>query len=264
MEEDRFRLFFAPWVYTQGVFCFAGGSLMNELWTQITENLQFLGVCIVIVALLGWLSGQAERKLQIRQITTARRVSIIGICAAIATVLHIFDFPLLFMAPEFYKLDFSELPVMLCGFYLGPSATVACEGVKILLKLLLKGTSTAFVGDFANFAVGCSLVLQATIIYHLGKSKKSAVTGLIVGTLVLTVFGSAFNAIYLLPKFSELFGLPLETIIAMGATIHPVIADLPTFVALCVAPLNLVKGGAVSVLTLLLYKRVARPLFGGK
>ena len=238
---------------------------MNELWAQISENLQFLGVCIVIVAALGWVSGLVEWKfLQIRQVTSARRVSIIGICAAIATVLHILDFPLLFVAPEFYKLDFSELPVMLCGFYLGPSATVACEGVKILLKLLLKGTSTAFVGDFANFAVGCSLVLPAVIIYHRGKSKRSAVVGLIVGTLVLTVFGSAFNGIYLLPKFSELFGLPMDTIIAMGSAIHPAIADIPTFVALCVAPLNLIKGGAVSALTLLLYKRVARPLFGGK
>ena len=237
---------------------------MNDLWNQIRENLQFIDVCVVIVAILGWLSSLAERKLQLRQVTAARRVSIIGICAAIATVLHILDFPLLFIAPEFYKLDFSELPVMLCGFYLGPSATVACEGVKILLKLLLKGTSTAFVGDFANFAVGCSLVLPATLIYHLGKSKKSAVIGLILGTLMLTVFGSIFNAIYLLPKFSELFGLPLDNIIAMGAAIHPAVADLPTFVALCVAPLNLLKGGAISVLTLLLYKRVARPLFGNK
>ena len=238
---------------------------MNPLWTQIRENLQFLGICLIVIGLLGWLSSLAEKKmLQIRQVTPARRVSIIGICAAIATVLHILDFPLLFMAPEFYKLDFSELPVMLCGFYLGPSATVACEGVKILLKLLLKGTSTAFVGDFANFAVGCSLVLPATVIYHMGKSKKSAVTGLMAGTLVLTLFGSAFNAIYLLPKFSELFGLPLENIIAMGSAIHPAVTNLPTFVALCVAPLNLVKGSAVSVLTLLLYKRVARPLFGGK
>ena len=238
---------------------------MNVLWDQIRENLQFLGICIVIVAALGWLADLTEKKLlQIRQVTAARRVSIIGICAAIATVLHILDFPLLFIAPEFYKLDFSELPVMLCGFYLGPSATVACEAVKILLKLLLKGTSTAFVGDFANFAVGCSLVLPAVIIYHLGKKKKTAIIGLTVGTLILTVFGSLLNGIYLLPKFSELFGLPLDTIIAMGAAIHPAVSSLPTFVALCVAPLNLLKGGAVSVLTLLLYKRVARPLFGGK
>ena len=38
--------------------------------------------------------------------------------------------------------------------------------------------------------------------------------------------------------------------------------NVSTFVLLCVAPLNLLKGAVVSVLTMLLYKRVARPLFG--
>ena len=127
---------------------------------------------------------------------------------------------------------------------------------------MLKGTSTAFVGDFANFAVGCSLVLPATIIYHLHKTKKSAIVGLVIGTVVLTVFGSAFNAIYLLPKFAQLYELPLDSIIAMGGKINASINDLTTFVFFAVAPLNLIKGGAVSVLTMLLYKRVARPLFG--
>jgi len=152
--------------------------------------------------------------------------------------------------------------VMLCGFYLGPSAAVACEAVKILLKLLLKGTSTAYVGDFANFAVGCSLALPAVFLYHTRKTRRMALVGLSVGTAVMTVFGSAFNAIYLLPKFSQLFGLPLDTIIAMGSKINGAIHSLPTFVLLAVAPLNLIKGVAVSTLTLLLYKRVARPIFG--
>ena len=235
------------------------------LLEQIKENMQFIGICIIIIGILGWSASLMERKLlQLRQVTPARRVSIIGICAAIATVLHMLDFPLLFLAPDFYKLDFSELPVMLCGFYLGPSATVICEAVKILLKLLLKGTSTAFVGDFANFAVGCSLVLPATVIYHLRKSKRSAIVGLAVGTVILTIFGSAFNAIYLLPKFSQLYGLELSAIIAMGSKINAGIQDITTFVMLAVAPLNLIKGAAVSVLTMLLYKRIARPLFGGK
>ena len=235
------------------------------LWEQILENLQFIGICLIIIAILGWSASLVEKKLlQLRQVTPARRVSIIGICAAIATVLHMLDFPLLFLAPEFYKLDFSELPVMLCGFYLGPSAVVICEAVKILLKLLLKGTSTAFVGDFANFAVGCSLVLPAVIIYHLHKSKHSAIIGLVVGTVILTIFGSAFNAIYLLPKFSQLYGLELTSIIAMGSKINAGIRDITTFVMLAVAPLNLIKGAAVSILTMLLYKRIARPLFGGK
>ena len=235
---------------------------MIQLWKTLQDNLIFVIVCIAIIAGLWLLSHLAERLLPAkRKVTTARRVTIIGICAAIAAVLHVLDFPLLFLAPEFYKLDFSEVPVLLCGFYLGPSATVACEGVKILLKLLLKGTSTAFVGDFANFAVGCSLVLPATILYHIRKTRKGAILGMVVGTLILTVFGSAFNAIYLLPKFSQLFGLPLDTIISMGTAIHAGIQDIATFVLLCVAPLNLLKGIAVSVLTLLLYKRVEKVLF---
>jgi len=232
-------------------------------WEQIRENLQFIGICLVIVGILGWSASLIEKKLlKMRQVTPARRITIIAVCSAIAAILHILDFPLLFIAPEFYKLDFSELPVLLCGFYLGPSAAVACEGVKILLKLLIKSTSTAYVGDFANFVVGCSFALPATIWYHIHKSKHSAVIGLILGTLSMAVLGSAFNAVYLLPKFSQLFGLPLDAIIAMGAKIHGSIHSVPTFVMFCVAPLNVIKGVMVSIPTMLLYKRVARPLFG--
>jgi riboflavin transporter FmnP len=236
---------------------------LPNLWQEMLENLGFVLVCIAIVAALGLLARFTERFMpQKRIVTPARRVSIIGICAAIATVLHILDFPLLFIAPEFYKLDFSELPVLLCGFYLGPSAAVACEGVKILLKLLFKGTSTAFVGDFANFFVGCCFALPATVWYHVHKNKYGAVLGLILGTLVMTTLGTAFNAVYLLPKFSQLFGMEMSAIIGMGAKVNPAVRNVATFVLICVAPLNLVKGTVVSVLTLLLYKRVARPLFG--
>ena len=242
---------------------FFRGESMSEFLTQVKENLLFILVCIAIVGVLATAARIAERFLPgMRNVSKARRICIIAICSAIATVLHILDFPLLFLAPEFYKLDFSELPVMLCGFFLGPSAAVACEAVKILLKLLLKGTSTAFVGDFANFCVGCSLVLPAVIIYHTKKTRVSAIWGLIAGTAFLTVFGSAFNAVYLLPRFSELYGIPLDAIIGMGSTINGRIHSLSTFVLLAVAPLNLIKGLSVSLLTLLLYKRVARPLFG--
>ena len=244
-------------------FCSLEDREMAKLWQQLLENGSFVLVCALVVAALAVLSHLVERGMpQKRKVTPTRRICIIAICSAIAVVLHVLDFPLVFLAPEFYKLDFSELPVLLCGFYLGPSATVACEGVKILLKLLIKGTTTAFVGDFANFVVGCSLVLPAVIFYHANKSRHSALIGLILGTLSMTVFGSAFNAVYLLPKFAQLYGIPLEAIIGMGTAIHSSVNGVSTFVMLCVAPLNLVKGSVVSLLTMLLYKRVARPLFG--
>ena len=236
---------------------------MEKLLRQIMENTEFLLVCTAILAGLVLAAKLTERKMKtLHHPGRTRRITIVAICGCLAAVLHMLDFPLLFLAPDFYKLDFSELPVMLCGFYLGPSAAVTCEAVKILLKLLLKGTTTAFVGDFANFVVGCSLVLPAIIIYHTKKSRASALWGCVVGTLVLTLFGSFFNAVYLLPKFSQLYGIPLDAIIGMGTKINGGIHNISTFVMMAVAPLNLIKGTMISVLTILLYKKVARPLFG--
>ena len=229
----------------------------------LQQNLSFVVISALIAAVIALGAKYAERFFKdMHKVRPARRICIIAICGAIAAVLHMLDFPLLFLAPEFYKLDFSELPVMLCGFYLGPSAAVFCEVVKILLKLLLKGTSTAYVGDFANFVVGCSLVLPAVIIYHTKKSRNSALIGCAVGTLVLTIIGSLFNAVYLLPKFSQLYGIPMDAIIGMGTMINGGITNVTSFVTLAVAPLNLIKGAMISILTVLLYKKVARPLFG--
>lgn len=234
-----------------------------NLWKAIQENVSFLLACAAIIAALALLARCTERFLlpQRRKVSPARRISLIAMCGAIATALHILDFPLLFLAPEFYKLDFSELPVILCAFYLGPSSGIACEVVKILLKLLLKGTTTAFVGDFANFVVGCSFVLPASITYHLKKNRATAIGGLALGTGIMTVFGSLFNAVYLLPKFAQLYGMPLDAIVSMGAKINGSIHSVSTLVLFAVAPLNLIKGTLISLLAMLLYKRIEKPLF---
>ncbi len=235
---------------------------MKTLWNVFLNNMGFAAACMGIIAGLYLLARLADRYMsKCRTITQTRRLTIIAVCAALAAVLMLFEFPLPFLAPDFYKLDFSELPVMLAGFYLGPSAAVACEGMKVLLKLLIKGTTTAFVGDFANFVVGCCMVLPAVLIYHNGKSKQSAVVGLAVGTLSMAGLGSAFNALYLLPKFAEMM-IPMEAILAAGQAVHPEIHSVWSLVLMCVVPLNLIKGILVGILTLLLYKRVARPLFG--
>ena len=121
-------------------------------------------------------------------------------------------------------------------------------------------------GDLANFAVGCSLILPASVIYSFRKTKKTAVISCIAGTLILTVFGTAFNAVYLLPAFSKMFGMPLEKILAMGKEINPLMTgdNIISFVAACVAPLNLLKGVCVSVVTLLIYKPLSPILKAGR
>ena len=229
---------------------------IGNLIQQVGENLQFVLVCAVVVAALIAVSKAAEKtilKNNMVQVGKTRYVAICGMLGALACVLHVMDFPLVFLAPEFYKLDFSELPVMIGGFFLGPVGAVIIELVKILLKLVLKGTSTAFVGDLANFVVGCAMVVPASVLYHLKKTKKCAIVSLVTGTLIMSVFGTAFNAVYLLPAFSSLYGLPLETIVGMGTAINKNINSVTTLVL----PLNLIKGTSVSVLTMLVYKRTS-------
>ena len=91
----------------------------------------------------------------------------IGMLAAIAVVLMLFEIPLPF-APSFYKIDFSEVPVMVGCFVMGPLAGAAIEFVKILLNFVINGTTTAGVGELANFLVGCALCVPAGIIARYG------------------------------------------------------------------------------------------------
>ena len=201
----------------------------------VKDNLSFIGVCLIIIAALIIISVLYERFLmkERKNLSNTHYVTYVAIFSALAGVLMLFEIPL-FFAPVFYKIDLSEIPVLICTFYLGPVAGVLTEMFKVLIKLLLKGTTTAFVGDFANFAVGCSFILPASMIYHAKKSRKTALIGMLVGTLVMTIFGSLFNA-----------------------------TNVSTLVLFAVVPFNLIKGVVDSILTGLLYKRISPILHKG-
>ena len=183
----------------------------------------------------------------------------IGILSALAAILMLFELPLWF-APSFYELDFSELPILIGGFALGPVAAVLMELIKNLLNLLMNGTDTAFVGEFANFVTGCAFVLPAALIYKYKKTLKTAIVGLAAGAASLICVGALINYFVLIPAFSELYGLPIETIVGMGTAVNPSITDLKTLIVFAVMPFNLIKAAACSILSLLLYKRLSRIL----
>lgn len=231
---------------------------MNKFITNIMENVTFVLEFLGIVAILVFVAIAAEKMIQKKndsteKILTTRKIAMIGMFSAVAGILMLLEIPMPF-APSFYKIDPSELPVLICGFAFGPVAGVLTEFIKIIIKLFFKPTSTAFVGELANFCVGCSMILPATIIYHVKKKKTTAVLGCGVGTLTMTIFGTLFNAVYLLPTFAVMYGMPLDALIGMGTALNANVTDVFTFVAFCVAPLNLIKGAAVSVLTFVLYK----------
>jgi len=234
---------------------------MNGFFEAVKQNAGFVGVCLITVIAITLIAYVAEKIAKRRsgdtdRVLATRKVVMIGMFGAISGILYCFDFGVP-IAPSFYKLDFSELPALIAGFAFGPVAGVLVEFVKQIVKLLLKSTSTAFVGDLANYLIGCMLVLPASLVYQFHKSKHSALVGCIVGTVIMTVFGTWFNAVYLLPTFSKLFGMPLDAILGMGAAINPAVTNLTTFVVLMVAPINIIKGVGISALTMLIYKKIS-------
>lgn len=190
------------------------------------------------------------------KVMNVRTLVMIGMLGAVAVVLMLISVPVWF-APSFYKLDVSEVPILIGGFALGPVAGVAIAFIKIILNLLINGTDTAFIGEIANFIMACSIVVPSAIIYKRKKTWSGAIFGLVVGTICLIVASSLLNIYVLLPFYAKAFKIPMDGLIAAGSTINKGITDLKTFIILAVAPFNLLKGGLSSLITMALYKRIS-------
>ena len=248
------------------------------------------------------------------KLLSVKNLVTIAVLSAVAAVLMYLEFPLWF-APPFYELDFSEIPVLVGAFSMGPAAGFIIEALKIVLKLLLKGSTTMGVGDWANLLIGCALVIPASLIYMKNRTKKGAILGLLVGTLTMAAVGCFLNAYVLLPTYAQAFegawhgflvmGLftaavafpifffygkekgahpilmgavveiailavavilmnvlhlfssdSLAGLIGMGTAVNPAITGIWSFVLLAVLPFNLLKGFIVSLITVLIYKRI--------
>lgn len=180
----------------------------------------------------------------------------VGMLGAIAVILMAFEIPLPF-APAFYKIDFSEVPALIGCFAMGPAAGAMIELIKIVLHLLISGTSTAGVGDIANFAIGCAFILPAAWIYKAKHSRKSAMIGMAAGTVFMAFIGCFLNAYVLLPAYAKAFSMPIDALVGMGTAVNGHITNLLTFVVFAVAPFNLLKGAMVSAVVLLIYKKIS-------
>ena len=191
-----------------------------------------------------------------KRINNTRKLVVTAMLSALATVLMIFEIPLPFIAPPFYEMDFSEVPVLIGAFSMGPATGVIIEAIKILINFIINGTDTGGIGELANFVMGCAYILPASIIYKRKKTKGNAILAMAVSTVVMAILGIFINAYVMIPIYSAF--MPLEQIIQMGKDIVPLITNTLTFCVFCVAPFNLIKGAIVSVITAFIYKPLSR------
>ena len=186
-----------------------------------------------------------------------KKIAIIALFSAISAVLMYIDFPLP-IAPSFMKMDLSEIPVIVGGFILGPIECVIIAILKVLIKFVLKGTSTMFIGEIANMIGSISYALPASIIYKKLKTKKRAIIGLILGTILSSIICTVCNALFLFPFYINVFNMSEEVIIKMCSAILPFIDSMNEVYICSVFPFNLVKFTITSIITYIFYKSISK------
>lgn len=192
-----------------------------------------------------------------RKLLSVKNMAKISILSVIAFLLMQIEFPLPIF-PGFLKIDISDLPAVIGGFALGPVVGILIELFKNLMHLIR--TSTAGVGELANFLVGISLVVPSSLIYFKNKSKKNAIIGLLVGTVCMGIVGALVNYFILLPFYSTAMKFPMEAIVNMGNIVNSKIVDVKTLIIYAIIPFNIIKGLILSFFTVLVYKRISKIL----
>ena len=192
--------------------------------------------------------------------TTKSRFSVatmtrIAILAAAASILFLIEIPIV----AFYKLDLSNIPVLLGAFSMGPVPGVIILALKSAIGLL--HSSSAGVGELADFVMGAALVIPASVIYHRNKSRKNAIIGMAIGTVCMVIVGVLMNKWVMLPFYMGAFHMDMDGIIK-AAGVAGVDSEWKLLL-LVTGPFNLLKGVVLSSVTALIYKPLS-PILHGK
>lgn len=194
---------------------------------------------------------QTQNSITKNNLWSAKALTMIGLMSAISFILMFLHFPIKFIG--FLELELSDIPAVLCGLLYGPLAGVCVELIKNLLHMM--ASSTAMVGEIANFLIASSYVVGVTAIFKYAKSEKKLRNGFIIGTILLIIMGVTINYFITLPMYITLyFGGDESVLYQMAGAMIPAIKDMKTILLFGFVPFNLVKGIVLSVVTYYVWK----------
>ena len=189
-------------------------------------------------------------------IFTTFNLTRMALLAAMASVLFLVEIPVV----AFYKLDLSNIPVLLGAFSMGTVPGLIILAAKSLIGLL--HSSSAGIGELADFIMGAALVIPASCIYHRNKTRKTALIGMAVGTVCTAVAGVLVNKFIMLPFYMGAFHMDMQEIIKF-AKVSGVDTEWKLLL-MVTGPFNLLKGFVLSVVTGLVYKPLSPILHEGR
>lgn len=193
---------------------------------------------------------------------TTHKLTVAAMLSAVAFILMFIEFPVPMLIPAFIKMDFSDLPALLGAFALGPVYGVIISFMKNLLHIVIKGTSTACVGELSNFILGAIFSAVAGYLYKHHKSRKTAIIGAVAGAVAMGVLSVPSNYFVVYPAYVQFYHMPLEAILGMYQAILPSADSLIKCLIIFNLPFTLVKGLLDAVLCMLIYKPLSPILHG--
>ena len=185
-----------------------------------------------------------------------RRLVLIAMLGGISAVLMLFEFSVPFV-PPFIELDFSELAIIIGGFVMGPVEGLLIILIKVLLNLVMNGTTTMGVGELMNFCVSAFYMVPSVLIYRKLRTRKGAAISLVCGTLIVSILATLMNYFIMFPIYAWAYKMPMDALVQMGAAVNSHVDSLLSLMLWSVLPFNLFKYTLVSVITFLVYKRLA-------
>lgn len=190
--------------------------------------------------------------------TRVRRLTMAAMMGAVAFVLMFLSFPT--PLSPFAELDFSPLPELIGGYILGPVGALQIITVKILLKIVFKGTSSMYTGELQAFMLSAAYVLPSVLYYRRHRTKKGAIIGLVIGSIASIAAAVFTNLCIIFPFYMKVYGMNWDAIIDMCKALIPVIDDIPTLVIFSIVPFNVLSRVLNSVIAMLVYKKISVPL----
>ena len=201
---------------------------------------------------------------------SAQMIARIGVLSALSAILY--WIPGLVIIAPFYKLDFSSIPAVFAGFAMGPMAALLVTLIKNLTGIL--HSSSGAMGQLADFIMSGTYAVVAALIYQKYRSTGRTALPLIGGTLAMVLISAPANAWVVVPVYSWLLNMSVETIVgainaslqAMGELVGitmPVVDSLWKMIVMATLPFTLFKGVVLSIIIALLY-RYCKPLLGDK
>lgn len=188
----------------------------------------------------------------------ARYVAVTGMLSAIGFVLMYIEISVPIM-PPFIKMDLSELPALIGSFAYGPLCGILVCLIKNLLHLPV--STTAGVGEFANFLLGAVFVGTAGLIYARKKSKKNAALASVLGAVLMGILSIPVNYFITYPFYYNF--MPKEAILQAYQLIVPSMKSILQCLVCFNFPFTTVKGLISVAISLLVYKHLS-PLLKGK